>query len=71
MLEIWYAQKDFSDCESSLRNSSGYKITPKVASVNTSKLSQTQNDLRYEVFHDMFLPTSRIKSEAENRKPEN
>ena len=31
---------------------------------------QTQNDLKYEVFH-MFAPTSRKKSEAENRKPEN
>ena len=31
---------------------------------------QTQNDLKYEVFH-VFAPTSRKKSEAENRKPEN
>ena len=34
-------------------------------------LFQTQIDLKYEVFHDMFALTSRIKSEAENRKPEN
>ena len=47
------------------RTASEYKITPKVASVNT------QNDFKYEVFHYMFAPTSRIKSEAGNRKPEN
>ena len=34
-------------------------------------LFQTQIDWKYEVFHDMFALTSRIKSEAENRKPEN
>ena len=34
-------------------------------------LFQTQNDLKYEEFHDMFAPASRIQSEAENRKPEN
>ena len=27
--------------------------------------------MKYEVFHDMFTPTIRIKSEAENRKTEN
>ena len=48
-----------------LRTTSGYKITPKVAT-----LFQTQNDLEYEVFH-LFAPKSRKKSKAENRKPEN
>ena len=34
-------------------------------------LFPTQNDLRNEVFHDMFASKNRMKSEAENRKPEN
>ena len=34
-------------------------------------LFPTQNDLRYEVFHDMFASKNSMKSEAENRKPEN
>ena len=51
-----------------LRTTSGYKITPKVASVNTSKLYFR---LRMIWSMNYEAPTSRIKSEAENRKPEN
>ena len=29
---------------------------------------RTQNDLKYEMFHDMFALSSRIKSKAEIRK---
>ena len=28
-------------------------------------LFQTQNDLKYEVFHNVFAPTGRIRSKAE------
>ena len=37
---------------------------------NTYKIYfETQNDLKYEMFHDMCAPSSRIKSKAEIKKP--
>ena len=53
------------------RITSGYKITPKITSINTLKtLFQNQNDLKYEMFHYMSAPSSRIKwkAEIENQK---
>ena len=41
----------------------------KCISYNFKTLFHNQNDLTYEVFHNMFAPTSRKKSEAENGKP--
>ena len=36
---------------------------------NTQKpYFKTQNDIKYEMFHDMCAPSSRIKSKAEIRK---
>ena len=37
----------------------------KSISVNTNILFHPQNDLKYEVFHNVFAPSSRVKSKAE------
>ena len=48
-----------------LQKTTSKDIPQNCISLYFEALFQTQNDLKYEVFHDMFAPKSRINLDAE------